>query len=114
MPKLDIDFQSFNDEEVSAIAKTLLRNQDLFDTSQTKYGAAKGVYNSIDTGNAIPSCQPPHRVSPKERQMIKVMTDEMLQNGVIQHSMSPWASPIVLVTKKDGKQRFCIDFRNLN
>jgi hypothetical protein len=53
------------------------------------------VYQRIDTGNAIPTCQPPHRVSPKERQMIKEMTDGMLQNGVIQHSMSPWASPIV-------------------
>jgi hypothetical protein len=40
IPKLDIDFQPFNDEKVSAIAKTLLRNRDLFDTSQTKYGAA--------------------------------------------------------------------------
>ena len=42
------------------------------------------------------------------------MTEEMLQNGVIQPSSSPWASPIVLVKKKDGKQRFCIDFRKLN
>ena len=66
------------------------------------------MYHSIDTWNAIPTCQPPHRVSPKERQMIKEMTDEMLQNGVIQHSMIPWASPIVLVKEKDGKQRFCM------
>jgi hypothetical protein len=114
IPKLDIDFQHLNEEEVSEIAKTLLKNQDLFDKSQTKYGAAKGVYHSIDTGNAKPTCQPPHRVSPKERQVIKGLTDEMLQNGVIQHSVSPWASPIVLVKKKDGKHRFCIDFRNLN
>jgi hypothetical protein len=42
------------------------------------------------------------------------MTEEMLQNGVIQPSSSPWASPIVLVKKKDGKQQFCSDFRKLN
>ena len=38
-----------------------------------------------------------------------------MQNGnVIQPSNSPWASPIVLVQKKDGTLRFCIDYRNLN
>jgi hypothetical protein len=47
----------YSDEEVSEIAKTLLRHQDLFDTSQTKYGAAKGLYHSKDTGNAMPTCQ---------------------------------------------------------
>jgi hypothetical protein len=70
--------------------------------------------HKIDTGKAIPTCVPPHRVSPKERQIIIDMTNEMLTNGVIKPSVSPWASPIVQVKKKDGKQIFCIDFRRLN
>jgi len=67
------------------------------------------VKHTIDTGNAKPVNQPPHRTSPAERQIIRDMTNEMLANGVIQPSTSPWASPVVLVKKKDGKQRFCID-----
>ena len=38
----------------------------------------------------------------------------MLDQGVIQPSVTPWASPIVLVRKKDGKYRFCVEYRKLN
>ena len=68
----------------------------------------------IDTGNAAPRRQPPHRVPFAVTKEIAKQLKEMQAGNVIQPSNSPWASPIVLVQKKDGTLRFCIDYRNLN
>ena len=68
--------------------------------------------------NLIPGSKPynspPFRYAPARRQVIDEQTDEMLQQGIIQPSTSPWASPVILAPKKDGTLRFCIDYRKLN
>lgn len=68
----------------------------------------------IDTGSAHPIRQRPYRVSPSERKIIAEQVEEMLAKKVIQESSSPWAAPVILVKKKDGSWRFCVDYRRLN
>ncbi|CAF4637130.1 unnamed protein product, partial [Didymodactylos carnosus] len=57
---------------------------------------------------------PAYRVSYKDEQIQRDEINKLLKQGIIEESTSPWSSPIVLIRKKDGSMRFCIDFRKLN
>ena len=56
----------------------------------------------------------PYRYNPMQKQEIETQVTTMLNQGVIQHSTSSFASPVLLVRKKDGTWRFCVDYRMLN
>ncbi len=67
----------------------------------------------IDTAESKPVQQPPRRIPFVLRPEVRRMIDDLLQTGVIQESSSPWASPVVLVRKRDQTLRFCVDYRQL-
>ena len=69
---------------------------------------------TIDTGDDTPKKQNVHRIPFAMRQEVAHQLHGMQQSGVIQPSNSPWASPMVLVRKKDGTLRFCVEYRGLN
>jgi len=53
-------------------------------------------------------------LSPHQKEEVRALLDDILKKNIISPSESPWASPIVLVKKKDGSIRFCVDYRQLN
>ena len=55
-----------------------------------------------------------YRLPNAYREAVNAELEEMLQAGIIKPSMSPWASPLLPVKKKDGSIRLCIDYRRLN
>ena len=77
-------------------------------------GRTNLVWHHISVEDVLPIPQKPYWVLYAQRDLVKQELDRMLQADVIRPSESAWASPIVLVTKKDGSIRFCVDYRKLN
>lgn len=85
-----------------------------FDFPQAPLGRTNTVVHRIHIGTNTPLRQRPYRVSPAECRIITKQVNDMLQRGVIKPSCSLWSSPVVLVKKRDGSIRFCVDYRRLN
>ena len=82
--------------------------------ASAELGRTNLIKHSIDKGNEHPIRQPCRRVPPARREQAQGLIKDMLQKNIIQPSSSLWASPVVLVGKKDGSLRFCVDYRKLN
>ncbi|GFX96525.1 retrovirus-related Pol polyprotein from transposon 17.6 [Trichonephila clavipes] len=76
--------------------------------------ASTDVIMRIILKDEEPVCQPPRRLAFTEKQEVNKHIEEWLNEGIIRPSSSEYASPIVMVKKKDGSSRMCIDYRKLN
>ena len=72
------------------------------------------IEHEVNTGNAKPIKQSMRRVPFAMKEEFNKLVDEMLNAGLIVESESPWCSPTVLVKKKDGSMRICVDYRRVN
>ena len=88
----------------------LIDFSDIFSTSKADIGRTSRLRHSIDTGDSPPIRQPVRRLPPHRKQEVRTLLQQMKDQDVIQPSCSPWAAPVVLVKKKDGSTRFCIDY----
>jgi len=102
------------DAELHCFAEFLIRNNDVFAKSSADLGRTNIVQHTIDTGDSKPVRQPPRRIPIHKRPLVQAEIKNMLERGVIEPCDGPWSSPIVLVTKKDGDVRLCVDFRTVN
>ena len=92
----------------------LTEHHNVFALEEYERGETDLVEMEIVTGDAHPRRCAPRRVPFALREEMARQIDHMQAAGVIQASTSPWASPAVMVRKKDGTHRFCIDYRQLN
>jgi Reverse transcriptase (RNA-dependent DNA polymerase)/Retroviral aspartyl protease len=94
--------------------KFMQRYKNLFAWKPDDFGRTSIITHGIDTGNAIPIKQRFYRTSYQNQQFIKEEIDRLLTSGLIVPSNSQWTSPVVVVEKKNGKKRLCVDYRKLN
>ena len=87
---------------------------DIISVDNSDLGLTTLVQHEINTGDAMPIRQPPRRLPFHQRQIIQELVSNMLERGVMEPSNGPWSLPVVLVKKKDGTTRFCVDFRKVN
>ena len=102
-------------EQQQQSAKSLIREyQHLFSLTSNELGKTSLVQHDIKLDDETPFKERYRRIPPHQYEEARKHLQEMLNIGAIQQSTSPWASPVVLVCKKDGSLRFCIDLRKLN
>ncbi|XP_053390637.1 uncharacterized protein LOC128553493 [Mercenaria mercenaria] len=98
-----------SEHEKKVIAGLLLMYGDVFSKHEWDLGITNFAEHPINTGDATPIKQRPRRVPLAYAEDEKMAIEDLLQKGVIRKSTSPWASPVVLVRKKSGAIRRCIN-----
>ena len=79
-----------------------------------KLGCTLRTVHDVDVGDSLPIKQHPYRLNPRKKHQVQTELQYMLDCGIVEPSQSCWSSPVVLVPKPDGSQRFCIDYRKVN
>ena len=117
LEKLDLTGLEVWPMEQAEKACSLLREyHNIFSLEKHGTGHTKAAKHKIvlKDPNISPFKERFHRIPPPQLDEVHVHLKMMLDAGVIRPSNSPWCNAVVLVRKKDGSLRFCIDFRRLN
>ena len=115
LEKLDLEgIESWTEQQQCSVSKLLEEYQHLFALNLKELGKTSLVQHEIKLSDKTPFKERYRRIPPHQYEEVRKHLQEMLDIGAICRSTSPWASPVVLVCKKDGSLWFCIDLRKLN
>ena len=109
-----ISLKEFDRREALLIAELIRKYEKAFSMGPLDIGECTLIPHEIKLTSDQPIRQPYRRIPPQHMREVQKLLQDLLDKGVIQRSGSPYASPTVLVRKKDGSIRLCIDYRKLN
>lgn len=101
-------------EEMRQVAYLLDKNREAFSKGEFDLGYCDTIPHVIKVTDDTPIRQPYRRIPPTQMSEVKQLLQDMMDQKVIQRSVSPYASPVVLVRKRSGAIRLCVDYRLLN
>ena len=114
-PSIDHCQELMSDRQFSELQRVLTENEDLFSKNKTDIGHTHVLKHTITLNEGSkPFKEQVRRMNTAKMEAISQTVKEMLDAGLIKESYSPFSSGIVMVSKKDGTYRMCIDFRRLN
>lgn len=108
----DDEGSSLNSKQKDALNNFIQRRSDQF--APTGPATDFATHRIKVSDNQEPTASPLYRMSPTKKEALKKELERLLEEDVIEECESPWAANVVLVTKKDGGTRLCIDYRKLN
>lgn len=109
-----IDVLRTNTSMTPELEETIMQFRDVFAVRDSELTQTSLIEHDIDTGDSAAIKQKTRPVPIGARQEFKAIIQDLLERGIITRSYSNWASPVVLVRKKDGSLRLCVDYRALN
>lgn len=92
----------------------MMEKGDVFSTHEFDVGCSRSTQHSIRTTEDTPFRERSRRLAPADIEGVRQHLAKLKEAGIISESRSPYASPIVVVRKKNGRIRMCVDFRTLN
>lgn len=110
----ELNWPDLSSQETSAAKSLLCKYSDAFSLFDGDVGCANVIQHEIPLMDDIPVRQRYRRLPPSQFSLVKTHIQELLQQGIVRASCSPYASPIVVVQKKGGDIRLCVDYRQLN
>lgn len=109
-----VELPGLSESEREVVKHLLYKYQDVFAKDDSDLGCTKLIEHQITLLNDVPVRQRHRRIPPSQFEAVKTHIKQLLESQVIRESCSPYSSPIVLVKKKDGSLRMCVDYRQLN
>jgi hypothetical protein len=114
LQEIDLSESGLSKPQKAELVTLLEEFRGIFAKNPKRPGRTDRVRHEIDTGTNRPINVAPYRLGPIEKQKVAEEIKVMRENDIVRPSRSPWAAPVVLVTKKDGTIRFCVDYRKIN